>query len=343
MRRIISAFAVCTAALLWQSAVQAEGRGFIGIGQGASEPTNDNYRGHVETGGATNLFGGYMFNDYVGLQAEFDYAFQRPDDHGRKEDGQPGYKHEDQKSHLIGTTLGPRLAIPLNELVELNSTAQGGYFVGLGGRLSQSGPGVSVGAGVDFHVTDNVAIGLFGRWNYAFLHPRPRDLGPDQVDSERKAEDIQWATGGVALTYTFVEAEAPPPPPPPPPAPVSGKGDTSGMVVKKKFVLRGVNFDTDKSTIRPDARIILEEAITTLKAEGEVTIAVEGHTDSQGSDQYNQGLSERRAKAVAEYLESHGIARSRMETTGFGESKPVADNDTADGRAQNRRVELRVK
>ncbi|MBP1685960.1 MAG: glycine zipper protein, partial [Deltaproteobacteria bacterium] len=88
---------------------------------------------------------------------------------------------------------------------------------------------------------------------------------------------------------------------------------------------------------------ILDEAVQVLKQEGSVDIIVEGHTDSVGSDHYNLGLSRRRADTVRRYLVDHGIAASRITADGMGESKPVASNDTADGRAQNRRVELHVK
>ena len=71
-------------------------------------------------------------------------------------------------------------------------------------------------------------------------------------------------------------------------------------------------------------------------------MSVDGHTDSIGSDAYNQKLSVRRAQAVADYLEKGGIAASRMTVKGFGESQPVASNDTAEGRAENRRVELKI-
>ena len=106
--------------------------------------------------------------------------------------------------------------------------------------------------------------------------------------------------------------------------------------------LRGVNFDFDKYNIRPDAAPILDEAARTLQQYGDVTIYVDGYTDSIGSDAYNQRLSERRANAVKEYLQSHGVAASRMTARGFGKTNPVASNETAEGRAQNRRVELIV-
>jgi outer membrane protein OmpA-like peptidoglycan-associated protein len=112
--------------------------------------------------------------------------------------------------------------------------------------------------------------------------------------------------------------------------------------VQKRIVLRGVNFDFDKATIRSDARPVLEEAITTLQREGSVVIVAEGHTDSKGTDAYNDDLSLRRATAVRDYLVAGGITPSRIDVQGFGEARPVASNDTEDGRAQNRRVELRV-
>lgn len=154
-------------------------------------------------------------------------------------------------------------------------------------------------------------------------------------------EALDWGIG-LGLVYSlqapsFSLPQAPPPvaqapEPPPPPAPV----------MKKKIVLRGVNFDFNKSNIRPDAVPILDQAISTLKESSDITISVEGHTDDIGSDEYNQALSLQRAEAVRAYLASHGIAASRMTVQGFGESSPVATNDTDEGRAQNRRVELRV-
>jgi OOP family OmpA-OmpF porin len=81
----------------------------------------------------------------------------------------------------------------------------------------------------------------------------------------------------------------------------------------------------------------------TLKAEGGGAVIVEDHTDSVGTAAYNQKLSHRRADAVRRYLVKHGIPANRITTEGFGESRPVASNDTADDRAQNRRVELRVE
>jgi len=107
-------------------------------------------------------------------------------------------------------------------------------------------------------------------------------------------------------------------------------------------VLRGVNFDFDKSNIRADAADILDEAAHILRDQPDVRVSVDGHTDARGTDEYNQKLSERRARAVLERLVRLGVGSSRLEPQGYGESRPVASDETEEGRAQNRRVELNV-
>jgi OOP family OmpA-OmpF porin len=102
--------------------------------------------------------------------------------------------------------------------------------------------------------------------------------------------------------------------------------------------LKGVYFDTDKAVIK-DPRV-LDEAVAIMKADPKITGEVRGYTDSTASEVYNQKLSERRANAVRDYFIKQGIAANRVRAKGFGESNPVASNDTADGRALNRRVEL---
>jgi len=104
--------------------------------------------------------------------------------------------------------------------------------------------------------------------------------------------------------------------------------------------LRGVHFDFDKYNIRPGDAAILDEAAATLQANPNVTVNVNGHTDAIGTEEYNLGLSNRRADAVVNYLTEKGIPASRLIPHGYGKSQPVATNDTPEGRAQNRRVEL---
>jgi OOP family OmpA-OmpF porin len=111
---------------------------------------------------------------------------------------------------------------------------------------------------------------------------------------------------------------------------------------KRKIVLRDVNFDFDKSAIRPDARAILDEDVSILQKHPGVHVLCIGYTDSKGTIPYNQRLSMRRAVAVRNYLVSKGIPATATTVEGRGESQPVATNATDDGRAENRRVELRA-
>jgi OOP family OmpA-OmpF porin len=160
----------------------------------------------------------------------------------------------------------------------------------------------------------------------------------DPSDGERAAGIAGGGAAGALLGALLGHAicdpenEPPPPPPvaPPPPPPAA----------KPLVTLHGPQFDFNKSTLKPDGKRLLDEAARTLKDKPDMNVSVEGHTDSVGSDAYNQKLSERRAKTVRDYLASEGVASSRMTVVGWGEAKPVASNDTAEGRAENRRVEV---
>ncbi len=101
-------------------------------------------------------------------------------------------------------------------------------------------------------------------------------------------------------------------------------------------------FDVNSSAIRPQFRSTLDEISQTLASYPETYIDIYGHTDSDGSDAYNLDLSNRRAESVAGYLAGRGVNRVRIATEGFGESQPIATNDTVAGKQQNRRVEIRI-
>jgi len=104
----------------------------------------------------------------------------------------------------------------------------------------------------------------------------------------------------------------------------------------------GVYFDTNKSNIKGTSVETLNKLAGILKEYPKTVILVEGHTDSAGSDEYNLGLSKLRAESVTNYLTSQGIDSNRFTTKWFGESQPVADNTTAEGRSKNRRVEIGI-
>lgn len=103
-----------------------------------------------------------------------------------------------------------------------------------------------------------------------------------------------------------------------------------------------ITFDFNSSALKPQFHSVLDNVASTLNEYGQSRIEVTGHTDSVGSDAYNQRLSEQRASSVAGYLSSRGISPGRMAVIGAGESRPVASNDTESGRAQNRRVEITI-
>jgi outer membrane protein OmpA-like peptidoglycan-associated protein len=104
----------------------------------------------------------------------------------------------------------------------------------------------------------------------------------------------------------------------------------------------GVTFDVGSATLKPQFRATLDQIAQSLQTYPDSLIDVYGHTDSTGSDLYNQGLSERRAKTVADYLAMRGVSATRVRSQGYGETMPVATNDTPEGRTLNRRVEIKI-
>jgi outer membrane protein OmpA-like peptidoglycan-associated protein len=130
---------------------------------------------------------------------------------------------------------------------------------------------------------------------------------------------------------------------------VNDKGPVSnfGCPVINEEIIKKVNraaqnifFETAKSTLLAKSFPKLNEVVTILNENPSFKVQIDGHTDAQGKDDYNQGLSDQRAASVKAYLVSKGIAESRLSSAGYGETKPVADNTTAAGRAKNRRVEM---
>jgi OmpA-OmpF porin, OOP family len=119
-------------------------------------------------------------------------------------------------------------------------------------------------------------------------------------------------------------------------ADLQAKQTDRGVVV----TLGDVLFDTGQATLKPGADLAVNRLATYLSSNPQTKVLIEGHTDARGSEDYNIGLSERRARAVSTALESHGIAADQIQTLGRGKAYPVASNDTPEGRQQNRRVEI---
>jgi len=112
------------------------------------------------------------------------------------------------------------------------------------------------------------------------------------------------------------------------------------LVAEGRARLYGIEFDLDSATLRPESTPVLDEVVRVVTAHLDWRLAIEGHTDGSGTAVHNQELSERRARAVADYLVAHGAATKGLSSAGFGASRPVGDNATELGRARNRRVEI---
>jgi peptidoglycan-associated lipoprotein len=117
---------------------------------------------------------------------------------------------------------------------------------------------------------------------------------------------------------------------------------TVTVAMREVIMFEDVHFAFDRFNLSPEALKILDDAVTKLQADPTITVTIEGHTDSIGTNEYNLALGERRANSVRDYLTKRGIAAGRMKTTSFGEERPIATNDTAAGRAMNRRAHLAV-
>lgn len=165
---------------------------------------------------------------------------------------------------------------------------------------------------------------------------------------------IPECEGGAAKAEPAVQAKAAPmPAPAPAPAPVAVAPAAAPAaapapapvfkttVTEKAIRLEGANFATGSSKLLAGAGSKLDEVVSAAKQNPEITMTVTGYTDSQGNADANVRLSQARAEAVKAYLVGQGVAASRISTAGKGEADPVADNGTADGRAKNRRVEIR--
>jgi OOP family OmpA-OmpF porin len=147
--------------------------------------------------------------------------------------------------------------------------------------------------------------------------------------SSRDAESVRSVSAFMQFTHdVFVGGRAAPPPPP--------ALDACGGVVR----LRGVEFEFDSAELTGTSAVVLDAAAEELRKCANIAVRVEGHTDAIGAESYNQALGLRRANSVARHLIAGGIGAGRVTTRSYGESRPIAPNETDEGRSLNRRVEL---
>lgn len=122
--------------------------------------------------------------------------------------------------------------------------------------------------------------------------------------------------------------------------PEGAKVDGDGCVIAQTLTMRDVTFETNSARLTLNGQRILDQVVEFLKSDDKVSLSIEGHTDARGSDTHNLTLSQARATAVRKYLSDKGIDGKRLLAKGYGEARPVASNDTDDGREANRRVEM---
>jgi OOP family OmpA-OmpF porin len=203
-------------------------------------------------------------------------------------------------------------------------------------RQSKLGP--KLGMGLEYKFSEALALrGEYERY-------RINDAVGNRGDIDMATIGLVYKFGRpVAAAPVYIAPAAQPVPAPvvietPPPAPVSAPQPTSEKV---SFAAEAL-FDFDKAIVKPAGKAALDDLLNQLQGMNTEVMVTVGHTDSIGSDAYNQKLSQRRAEAVKAYIVSKGVEQSRVYTEGKGETQPVADNKTAEGRAKNRRVTVEV-
>lgn len=222
------------------------------------------------------------------------------------------------------------------------------------------------GAGIGYDVTPVITISA----DYRHMRTRSQELtfgGP--VEGRYRADSamlgMRFAFGEPKPRFVAMTEPVRTPPPSPPPAPdrcaldADGDGvsdcvdkcpntpkgfkvDAMGCIVEQSVILRSVNFVFNKDQLTVPAQETLDEVAAALVGQPSLNVEIVGHTDSVGSAAFNRSLSERRASSVRRYLVGKGVREANLHASGAGESRPIASNDTEDGRAQNRRVEFVV-
>lgn len=197
----------------------------------------------------------------------------------------------------------------------------------LGGVITAIAAGVLFTGTASAHQAGQANAGYVGDINGHYI----TDSNGNCVKTSSWTKDL-W-TVDCGAPAPVAEVKAPPPPPAPPPAPT----------YQTVTLTAGALFGHDKSNLRPDGMRQLDELASNIKGDDRVVdVKIVGHTDSDGTEAYNQALSVRRATSVRDYLASKGVDPNLMSVTGMGESQPIADNSTKEGRAANRRVEVMV-
>ncbi|MGY4028282.1 OmpA family protein [Aeromonas rivuli] len=276
------------------------------------------------------IFAGYELNDWLALEAGYNYFGSMKADY-------PALGHSDVTAPYTGKVQGIELGAKpywdLNESTSLFAkvgtlawwTDVTGEEVGYQHSASDNGWSPMLGAGLEMAMTDN----LSARVEYQWFH----NVG----GSATGGSSINMLSAGVAYHFGSKAAA------PVVVAPVAAQVEpekVEAMTLQLSEVAGGVLFEFNSATLTPAMVDALQPALTRLQDYRQALLTIQAHTDSRGSQAYNQKLSERRAVSVNNYFVDKGIAASRLTLDAKGETMPIADNRTDAGRAQNRRVTL---
>jgi outer membrane protein len=362
-------------------AAAKEGDWLLRAGVGVVDPKSNNLTtplGEIEVDSATSLTveGTYMFLDHWGVELLAAYPFN----HDIKLDtgeGTPKIASTDQlpptlslQYHLLPDgRFRPYVGVGLNYTTFFNVKEKGPLSdAGTSLKLDDSW-GIAYQIGADYGINENWFVNAAVRWididTKAKLEGGDLDvgnIGTVQIDPFVYQLQVGYRFGKPAPVMAAaapVVAAAPPPPPPPPPPPApkdsdgdgvvdtadqcpdTPKGDRVGPYGCSCDVTRQLQFKFNSAELTEADKASLDEMADKLNKLHFVAGTVAGYTDSVGTEAYNLKLSERRAKTVADYLQAKGVAPGRLKVEGFGKADPIADNKTAEGRAQNRRVVLK--
>ena len=320
MKKIIAVVGISAVTAL---PVFAESGAYLGGKFGSTAVNNacDSQATCDDTNGGVGLIAGYDFTDWLALEAGYDYFGNMDTNFGS----------QTFQDTLTSLTLAPKLSFALNEGMDLYGklgAAQWDY---------SSFSDVSMLAAVGMSMAISPSLDL--RMEYQHIE--------DMSDSVFNGVDSSFL--GFGFNYNFGRSKPAVVTEPVPvvmPEPVVEEKPVETVVAAKTFSFTEKNgvglFQTGKATLAQSSLSRLDELVTLLVTYPQATVNISGHTDSTGSSSFNQKLSEQRANSVANYLIEKGVEPARITAVGEGETRPVASNDTLEGRQSNRRVEVNV-
>ncbi len=298
------------------------------------------------------LYTQYQFNDWFGVEAAYHNTGDFSADVVTSTDPAfPSGSYDLSFSGFSGALIG---YVPITS-DEVQFYGKVGYFdfddeLSFNGSVSSSGSesGLMAGAGALIEISDHFGVRADADW----FDTEVGDLWAVNIGIEYFFGGHKEAAPVAAVAAPMAVAAAVEPPPPADAdgdgvvdggdqCPDTPRGDRVGPYGCSCDVTRQVEFSTDSAALTDTDKATLDELADSLLRLKFVAGTVDGHTDSDGEADYNLALSERRAQAVADYLQAKGVGQGRLAVKGFGETMPVGDNATAEGRAQNRRVVLR--